>query len=69
VRTFFAVRKKYSALEILLEREFIWNLKLSRGSIKIPRNFTAGVGDSVVILSSGLIKFKSGMPSSLLKLR
>ena len=34
----------------------MWNLKLSRGSINMPRNFIAGTADSVVTLLRGDIR-------------
>jgi hypothetical protein len=65
VKIFLAERRKYMAFEILEEMKLMWNLKFNEGSIKMPKNFTAGNSELAVTFSSGKIKLGSLLPELL----
>ena len=51
---FFEFLIKYKAFAILVVRCDIWYLKLSSGSMKIPRNLMAGVAERELTCSMGI---------------
>ncbi len=66
MRKFFDLRIIYNDFAILDEIRLMWDLKLSVGSNKTPKNFTVGSGE-MLTNSIGETRSLTGNPLKLLK--